>query len=69
MTYSLDIVNLAIYKHLNGVKKSQIAKELELTVNTLDRWFFIYETNISNKTLVTVEEYNDKMKKGDSKAS
>ena len=63
MTYALEVVNLAIFKHLNGMKTSQIALELQITVNTLKNWFRIYETNISKRTAITVDEYERNTKK------
>ena len=74
MTYSIDIVNLFIKHHINGVSIMNIAKMLNISRLTLYRWLIKYKYNIDNKQSVTnhnlknsihklykLSNYNDKI--------
>ena len=53
MTYTLDIVNLAITYLIQNISKVKIANMLKITRQTLYLWSIKYKTNIINKTCVT----------------
>jgi transposase/DNA-binding protein Fis len=60
MTYNLDIINLFINYYINGNNLITISKNLNISIPTLKRWYFLYENNINNKIPLT---YNYLIKK------
>ena len=53
MTYNLDIINLFINYYINGNNLINISKNLNISISTLKRWYFLYKNNINNKILLT----------------
>jgi hypothetical protein len=53
MTYNLDIINLFINYYINGNNLITISKNLNISIPTLKRWYFLYENNINNKIPLT----------------
>ena len=49
MTYNLDIINLFINYYINGNNLINISKNLNISISTLKRWYFLYKNNINNK--------------------
>ena len=49
MTYSIDIINLFLNKFINNISLNNISKNLNISVQTLKRWIFLYSNNILNK--------------------
>jgi DNA invertase Pin-like site-specific DNA recombinase len=49
MTYNIDIINLFLNKFINNISLNNISKNLNISVQTLKRWIFLYSNNILNK--------------------
>jgi len=49
-------------KYYSGLKKSVIAKELCIVVNTIRRWFLKYSDHVKNKEFITIDDFNEKIK-------
>jgi len=62
MTYNIDIINLFINKFINNVSLNNISKILNISVQTLKRWIFLYSNNILNKIPVKKEDLNKNKK-------
>jgi transposase len=62
MTYNIDIINLFINKFINNVSLNNISKNLNISVQTLKRWIFLYSNNILNKIPVKKEDLNKNKK-------
>ena len=61
MTYSIDIINLFINKYINNIKLKDISKSLNISLQTLKRWFYKYSNNIVNKkTILNKDLYENK---------
>lgn len=59
MTYTLDIVNLAITYLIQNISKVKIANMLKITRQTLYIWSIKYKMNIINKTHVTQNQLTE----------
>jgi transposase len=57
MTYNIDIINLFINKKINNFSLNDISESLNISIQTLKRWVFLYSNNILNKTLIKKEEF------------
>jgi len=62
MTYNLDIINLFINQYINDIGLNVISKNLNISLQTLYRWEYLYSNNILNQKLVNKETI-DKNKK------
>ena len=61
MTYSIDIINLFINKYINNINLKDISKSLNISLQTLKRWFYKYSNNIVNKkTILNKDLYENK---------
>ena len=56
MTYNVDIINLFLNKFINNISLNNISKNLNISVQTLKRWIFLYSNNILNKIPVKKED-------------
>ena len=56
MTYNIDIINLFLNKFINNISLNNISKNLNISVQTLKRWIFLYSNNILNKIPVKKED-------------
>jgi transposase len=56
MTYNIDIINLFLKKFINNISLNNISKNLNISVQTLKRWIFLYSNNILNKIPVKKED-------------
>lgn len=57
MTYNIDIINLFINKKINNFSLNNISENLNISIQTLKRWGFLYSNNILNKTLIKKEDF------------
>jgi len=68
MTYSIDIINLFINKYINNSNLKDISKSLNISLQTLKRWFYKYSNNIVNKKAVLNKDlYENKKIHGSNK--
>jgi len=58
MTYSLDIINLAITHLIQNKSKTEISKYLNITRQTIHGWYKKYNNNIINMIPVTDIQLN-----------
>jgi len=56
MTYNVDIINLFLNKFINNISLNNISKNLNISVQTLKRWIFLYSNNILNKIPIKKED-------------
>ena len=56
MTYNIDIINLFLNKFINNISLNNISKNLNISLQTLKRWIFLYSNNILNKIPLKKED-------------
>lgn len=63
MTYNIDIINLSIYHYNNNNKNLvKISKILNISHNTMYRWYNKYKNYYNNYTALTIEDINNNKK-------